>query len=94
MRPLTVITGFVLGTCVSITFSLVAVLIMFLVLQGEHPRLTAEFEAMLASLGLFSVMTVISALSFYGQLIRHKWRAVGQVFMWAGVVLVGVYYWP
>jgi hypothetical protein len=94
MRPLTVITGIVLGSCLSITISLVAVLIMFLVLRGEHPRLMAEFDAMRASLALFSAMTAISALSFYGLLIRHKWRLPAQVLMWAGVVLAGFYYWP
>jgi hypothetical protein len=94
MRPLTVITGIVLGSCLSITVSLVAVMIMFLVLRDEHPRLVAEFDAMRASLALFSAMTAISALSFYGLLIRHKWRIPAQVLMWLGVALVGVYYWP
>jgi hypothetical protein len=94
MRPLTVITGIVLGSSLSITISLVAVLIMFLVLRGEHPRLDAEFDAMTASLVLFSAMTAISALSFYGLLIRHKWRAAAQALMWLGVVLTGFYYWP
>lgn len=94
MRPLTVITGIVLGSCLSITVSLMAVLIMFLVLRGQHPRLEAEFDAMTASLALFSAMTAISALSFYGLLIRHKWRAAAQALMWLGVILTGVYYWP
>lgn len=94
MRPLTVITGIVLGSCLSITVSLVAVMIMFLVLRDEHPRLVAEFDAMRASLALFSAMTAISALSFYGLLIRHKWRIPAQVLMWLGVALAGLYYWP
>ncbi len=94
MRPLTVITGIVLGSCLSITISLVAVLIMFVLLRGEHPRLVAEFEAMSTSLALFSAMTAISALSFYGLIIRHKWRMAAQLLMWAGLVVVGFYYWP
>src|SRR5690606_27629872 len=39
MRPLTVITGIVLGSCVSISVSLGAVLFIFLVLGDEYPRL-------------------------------------------------------
>ncbi len=94
MRPLTVLTGIVLGSCLSISISLVAVMIMFLILGGEHPRLAAETDAMRVSLALFSVMTAISALSFYGLLIRHKWRIPAQMLMWLGLVLVGFYYWP
>lgn len=94
MRPLTVITGIVLGSCASITVSLMAVLIIFLVLGDEHPRLSAEFPAMRASLALFTAMTAVSGVSFYALVIRHKWRVPAQVLMWAGVVGTGWYYWP
>lgn len=94
MRPLTVITGIVLGSCASITVSLVAVLIMFLVLGDEYPRLNAEFPAMSASLGLFILMTAVSGLSFYSLVTRHKWRMPAQLLMWAGVAVTGWYYWP
>lgn len=94
MRPLTVITGIVLGSCASITVSLVAVLVMFLVLGDEYPRLNAEFSGMSASLGLFLVMTTVSGLSFYSLIIRHKWRVPAQLLMWAGLAATGWYYWP
>ncbi|HET6630005.1 MAG TPA: hypothetical protein VFG91_09545 [Woeseiaceae bacterium] len=74
--------------------SLVAVMIMFLLLRDDYPRLVAEFDAMRGSLALFSAMTAISALSFYGLIIRHKWRIPAQLLMWLGLVLVGFYYWP
>lgn len=94
MRPLTVITGIVLGSSASITVSLVAVLIMFLVLGDEHPRLAAEFPSMRASLAVFTALTAVSGLSFYALVIRHKWRLLAQLAMWAGVVATGWYYWP
>lgn len=94
MRPLTVITGIVLGSCASVAVSLIAVLIMFLVLGEEHPRLAAEFPSMRASLALFASMTVISGLSFYALVMKHKWRLAAQLVMWAGVVATGWYYWP
>ncbi|HZD54020.1 MAG TPA: hypothetical protein VE175_13305 [Woeseiaceae bacterium] len=94
MRPLTVITGIVLGSCLSITVSLLAVLIMFLVLGHDYPRLSVEFPAMRASVALFSGMTAVSALSFYTHVIRHKWRVPAQLLMWASLVGVGWYYWP
>lgn len=94
MRPLSVVNLIILGSCFAITFSLTAVVIVILVLGGEYPRLQAEFESSLRSLALFTVMTVISALSFYGLLKTHPKRYWGQALMWSGVFLTGWYYWP
>lgn len=94
MRPLTVITGIVLGSCVSISVSLGAVLFIFLVLGDDYPRLDSEFSALVNSLLIFSAMTVISGLSFYSLVIRHRWRGTAQILMWLGVAATGTYYWP
>jgi hypothetical protein len=94
MHPLTVITGIVLGSCLSITLSLGAVLFIFLVLGDEHPRLGDEFGALINSLLIFIAMTAISGLSFYSMLIRHQWRRGAQFLMWLGVAATGAYYWP
>jgi hypothetical protein len=94
MRPLTVITGIVLGSCVSISVSLGAVLFIFLVLGDEYPRLDDEFGALINSLLIFTAMTAISGMSFYSMLIRHQWRFAAQALMWLGVAATGTYYWP
>lgn len=94
MRPLTVITGIVLGSCVSITVSLGAVLLMFLFLGDEYPRLSAEFGGLVASLLIFLLMTGFSAASFYALLKRHRWRQWSQAVMWLGLIATGYYYWP
>jgi hypothetical protein len=94
MGPLTVITGIVLGSCLSITLSLGAVLFIFLVLADDHPQLGDEFGALVDSLLIFTAMTVISGLSFYSMLIRHGWRRGAQILMWLGVAAAGSYYWP
>lgn len=94
MRPLTVITGIVLGSCVSITASLGAVLIIFLVLGDDYPRLAAEFGALVESLLIFVALTAVAGLSFYSMLIRHTWRATAQILMWLALVATGSYYWP
>ncbi|MEX2496570.1 MAG: hypothetical protein WD448_10800 [Woeseia sp.] len=94
MRPLTIITGIVLGSCVSITVSLAAVLVIFLVLGSDYPRLQVEFSGLLASLFIFLVMTSIAAVSFYSLVIHHPRRAVAQVLMWLGLIATGSYYWP
>lgn len=94
MRPLTVITGILLGSCASIFVSLAAILVIFLILSDDYPRLDSEFGSLLGSLGVFSAMTVISALSFYSLVIGHRWRAVPQFLLWLGLVATGFYYWP
>ena len=94
MRPLTVITGIMLGSSLSIAFSLAAVLIIFAILGDDYPRLEHEFEPLLASFSLFSVMTAISATSFYGLLKHRPWRWYAQIGMWAGFAVTGWYYWP
>lgn len=94
MRPLTVITGILLGSSLSITVGLAAVLLIFLVLGDDYPRLRYEFRPLTASLAIFSVMTVICAASFYSLLIDHPARWAAQGLLWLGVLGVGYYYWP
>lgn len=94
MRPLTAVTGFLLGSCVAITISLFFVLIVFLILGREHPRLQSEFGSLTGSTLIFLGMTVVSAGSFYTLLIRHRLRYLAQVAMWAGILATGWYYWP
>ena len=94
MRPLTVITGILLGSNLSIAFSLAAVLIIFSVVGTEHPRLNHEFGPLLTSFSIFTAMTAISAASFYAVLTHHPARWVAQAFLWAGLLATGWYYWP
>ena len=94
MKPLTVLTGVVLGTCLSIAVSLAAVLLMFLLLGDDYPRLEYEFEALTESLAIFVTMTAISAASFYGLVKNLTWRMPAQWLMWAGSGAVAWYFWP
>ena len=94
MRPLTVITGILLGTSLSITVSLAAVLLIFLLLGADYPRLQHEFRPLVHSVLIFLGMTTISGLSFYALLIRHRYWWWAQIGMWSGFVLTGWYYWP
>lgn len=94
MKPLTVVTGIVLGTCFSIALSLAAVLLMFLILGEDYPRLDSEFRSLVTGLSIFVTLTSVSALSFYGMLRNHAWRYAGQLAMWAGLAGAGYYFWP
>ena len=94
MRPLTVITGVLLGSCFSIAFSLAAVLFVFQVLKHDYPRVNHEFGALLASLAVFTAMTAICGVSFYALVKEHRFRWLAQLFMWLGLIATAIYYWP
>lgn len=94
MRPLMVITGFLLGSCLSIAVSLSFVLVVFLVIGDDHPRLQTEFGSLITSLLIFFGMTAVTALSFYTLVIGHRSRIWLQAAMWAGLLATGWYYWP
>jgi len=94
MQPLTVITGILLGSSFSIAFSLGAVLIIFLVLGDDYPRLASESGALFTSFCLFTVMTVLTAASFYALAKEHRGRWYAQAAMWVVLIAIGRYYWP
>ncbi len=88
------ITGILLGSCLAISVSLALVLIVFLVLGDDYPRLQHEFRPLLISMIIFLGMTIISAGSFYSLLTRHRARLVAQALMWLGFAATAWYYWP
>ena len=94
MRPLTAIVGIVLGSCVAITVSLGAVLLMFFILGDDYPRVQHEFRPLLHSLLIFFGMTTISAASFYTLLIRHAARFWALAIMLVGLAATVFYYLP
>ena len=94
MRPLVVITGIVAGSCVSISVSLAAVLLIYLVLGNDHPRVQHEFGPLLASLSIFLGMTAVSAASFYTLLINHRLMPAFQIALWLCLAGTVYYYLP
>ena len=94
MRPLTVVTGILLGSCLSISFSLAAVMLVFLILGDDYPRLSHEIRPLFTSFAIFIGMTAISALSFYTLLKDHAARWPLQGVMWLSLLATGFYFWP
>jgi uncharacterized transporter YbjL len=94
MRPFTVLIGIVLGSAASITFGLGTVLIVFLVLAGQHPELPREMPRLALSLVAFGLLTGASAGSFLGQARLRSWR--GWAHLATGICLCAVVllYWP
>lgn len=94
MRPLMAINGILLGSCLSIAVSLALVLIVFLILRDEYPRLAGEIRPLTGSFLIFLSMTAISGGSFYALAVSRPWRYWVQGLMWIGFLLTGWYYWP
>lgn len=94
MHPLAVLTGFVLGTAVSITFSMAVVGLLFWLLAPKYPQLQPEIRPLLVASGLFLSLTAASGLSFISLLRRAWWRWPAQAAMWALVALVVFYFLP
>jgi hypothetical protein len=93
VRPLTVLTGIVLGSSAATTFGLSATLVVFMVLSGEHPQFRAELPLLALYLLIFIALTALAAASFIG-LARHRpWRRWAQAAMWAALAGLATLYW-
>lgn len=94
MQPLTVILGIVLGSVFSIAFGLGIVWLIFGLRQGEDPRFALELPDLARATVLFSLITVVSALSFVGSLRAASWRRWPTLGLILGLAGIGFYYWP
>jgi hypothetical protein len=94
MHPITVVTGILLGSALSITVSLSAVMLIYLILGDEYPRLAHEFSALIESTLIFLALTIISGLSFYSLLKRLAGRWWLQAAQWTALAGATYYYWP
>lgn len=94
MQPLTVITGIFLGSAASIAAGLAVVMLLFALLSGKHPQLSAEFGPLVTHTLIFLAMTAISAASFISLVKRLRWRWVSQAGMWSMLGLIVLFYLP
>ena len=93
MRPLTVLTGIVLGSSAATTFGLGATLVVFLVLAGEVPDYRAELPLLARYLAVFAGLTALAGVSFIGLLRERPWRVWGQLAMWGALAALAAIYW-
>jgi hypothetical protein len=94
MRPLGVLNAIVFGSAAAITFGLTSVLVIFLLLQGRHSELSAEFGPLLRSSATFATLAVVAGASLYSSLKGLRWRWIAQAAMWFTLLAVALFYWP
>jgi hypothetical protein len=93
VRPLTVLTGIILGSSAATTFGLGATLVVFLVLSGEVPEFRAELPMLAFYLVLFIGLTALAGVSFVGQAKNRPWRRWAQGAMWGALAGLAALYW-
>lgn len=94
MRPLTVLTGIVLGSSAATTFGLGATLIVFLVLSNETPQFREELPLLAGYLAIFVGLTAMAGISFIGLARDRPWRHWAQAAMWGSLAgLIALYWW-
>jgi hypothetical protein len=93
VRPLTVLTGIILGSSAATTFGLGATLIVFLVLSGEHPQFRSELPLLAVYLAVFVGLTAVAGASFIGLARQRPWRRWAQAALWATLCILATAYW-
>jgi len=93
MRPLTALTGIVLGSCVATAFGLGATLVVFLFLSGEHPQFQSELPTLALYVAIFVGLTALAGISFVGLARQRPWRRWAQAALWSVLLGLAVLYW-
>ncbi len=92
MRPLSVLTAIIFGSSTAISFGLVGVAVIFLILKGRYPQMSAEFPSLVRSSLVFIMLAGISGVSLLGLLKEQRWRWWAQGAMWAALAGVTAFY--
>ena len=88
MKPLTVITGIILGSAASIFLGLAVVVFLFAVVGDGDPRVESQFKPLIQSTLVFMALTGVGAWSFLGLVKQRPWRWWAQLGLW--LMLLGV----
>jgi len=92
VRPLTVLTGIVLGSSAATTFGLAATLIVFAILKDEHPQFRSELPLLAVYLAVFVGLTALAGLGFVGLARARPWWRWAQAAMWAALAALATLY--
>jgi hypothetical protein len=94
MKPFAVINAIIFGSAAAITFGLSGVLIVFLLLRGQHPEMNSELGPLLRGEAAFVVLLGVSGVSLLATLKQRPWRHFAQGGMWLATAAIALLYWP
>ena len=95
MRPLAVLIGIVMGSAFALFAGLALTWITLLfVPKEEAAELFGEQNTLVLAIAIFGAVSLISALSFYGQLRERRWRLVAHAATRASLGTAVWLYWP
>lgn len=92
VRPLTVLTGIVLGSAAATSFGLAATLVVFALLADEHPQFRSELPLLAVYLGVFLGLTALAGTGFIGLARQRPWRHWAQAALWASLAGLAALY--
>jgi hypothetical protein len=92
LRPLTVLTGIVLGSAAAASFSLSATLVVFLFLREDNPQFRSEMPMLTLYTAASVILTGVAAISFMGEVRERPWRRWSQAGMWGLLVALVLAY--
>lgn len=94
MRPLTILLGIILGSCVAIAVALGMTGIVFLLIPEYGAQLSGERAPLLLGLLVSWCLTGLAAAAFFGELRVRGWRRWPQAVLGLGLALLAWHYWP
>jgi hypothetical protein len=94
MKPLTALLGILAGSAVAVAIGLIMTWIVILLLPEDEQRFAPEHAHLVRAIAVFTLFSVVSGGSFYGELRERRWRLAAHGATLAVLALVVWLYWP
>ena len=95
MRPLAVLIGIVMGSACALCVGLSLTWVTMLLLPADDAgQVVSERAPLGLAIGIFAVLTAVSAVSFYSQVRERSWRNPSHLALLATLAGVIWVYWP
>jgi hypothetical protein len=83
-----------MGSAVALATGLIMTWIVILLLPAGEARFAPEHAALVRAIGVFTLCSAASALSFYGELRERSWRGAAHAGTLLALALAVWTYWP
>jgi hypothetical protein len=95
MRPLAVLIGIIMGSAFALFAGLALTWITLLFIpKDQAAELFGEQNTLVLAIAVFASVSLVSGVSFYGQLRERRWRLAAHAAMTASLGAAVWLYWP